>query len=71
MASDVEKFIQSNVYKAMVRLVNKEGWDPEYAASWLGQAVVETGNPTLHNLDVVERGTGAGRGDGILEGNCD
>ena len=62
MASDVDQFIKSNVYKAMVRLVNKEGWDPEYAASWLGQAVVETGNPTLHNLDVVERGSGKGRG---------
>jgi len=62
MSSDVQLFMKSNVYKAMVRLVKKEGWDPEYAASWLGQAVVETGNPTLHDLDVVERGSGKGRG---------
>jgi hypothetical protein len=62
MSSDVRSFSQSNVFKAMCRLVDKEGWDPEYAAAWLGQAVVETGNPTLEDLDVVEYGSGAGRG---------
>lgn len=62
IASNVDEFIKSNIYKAMVRLVDKEGWDPEFAASWLGQAVVETGKPNLDKLDVVEHGTGIGRG---------
>ena len=44
MTSNIEKFATSNVYIAMDRLVEKEGWTPEFAASWLGQAVVETGN---------------------------
>lgn len=60
--TEVQEFMKTNLYKAMVRLVDVEKWDPEYAASWLGQAVVETGNETLKNLDVVEKGSGAGRG---------
>lgn len=62
VASNVNDFMKTNLYKAMVRLVDKEGWDPEFAASWLGQAVVETGKPNLEKLDVVEHGTGIGRG---------
>lgn len=62
VASNVDEFVKTNVYKAMVRLVEKEGWDPEFAASWLGQAIVETGKKNLEKLDVVERGTGEGRG---------
>lgn len=63
LSADVAAFRGTNLYKAMVRLVQKEGWDPAYAAAWLGQAVVETGNQTLANLDVVERGNNsAGRG---------
>ena len=64
MTSDAKAFQKTNVYKAMVRLVTQEGWEPAYAAAWLGQAVVETGNSTLQDLDVVENGgRGAGRGD--------
>ena len=62
VASNVDEFVQTNLYKAMVRLVEKEGWDPEFAASWLGQAVVETGKKNLEQLDVVEQGAGKGRG---------
>ena len=62
ISNNIDTFIKSNVFKAMERLVNKEKWDPEFAASWLGQAVVETGNEDLSNLDVVERGSGKGRG---------
>ena len=62
IATNVDDFIQSNLYKAMVRLVDKEGWDPEFAASWLGQAVVETGKKNLEELDVVEQGARKGRG---------
>ena len=29
VASNVDAFVKSNVYKAMVRLVDKEGWEPE------------------------------------------
>lgn len=60
--SNLKEFMASNLYKAMTRLVEKEKWDPEFAAAWLGQAVVETGNEDLSDLDVVERGSGAGRG---------
>jgi hypothetical protein len=62
VASNVDAFVKTNLYKAMVRLVDKEGWDEEFAASWLGQAVVETGKTNLERLDVVERNGGAGRG---------
>ena len=62
IASNVDEFVKTNLYKAMVRLVEKEGWDAEFAASWLGQAVVETGKKNLEKLDVVEQGSGAGRG---------
>ena len=62
MTDNIDNFYRSNVYIAMERLVEKEGWTEEFAAAWLGQAVVETGNPTLHDLDVVEKGSGAGRG---------
>ena len=61
-SSNLEEFMQGNVYKAMQRLVQKEKWDPEFAAAWLGQAIVETGNEDLSDLDVVERGSGRGRG---------
>ena len=61
-ASNVDAFTKSNLYTAMQRLVETEGWDPEFAASWLGQAVVETGKQNLEELDVVEHGSGAGRG---------
>lgn len=62
VATTVEAFQKTNLYTAMVRLVETEGWDEEYAASWLGQAVVETGKKNLEKLDVVEKGSGAGRG---------
>ncbi len=62
ISTSIDTFIKSNVFKAMERLVNKEKWDPEFAASWLGQAIVETGNEDLSDLDVVEKGTGKGRG---------
>lgn len=35
---------------------------PEQASGLIGSWIVETGNPKLNNLDVVERGAGAGRG---------
>ena len=35
---------------------------PEQASGLIGSWIVETGNPKLQNLDVVERGAGAGRG---------
>lgn len=35
---------------------------PQQAAGLIGSWIVETGNPKLQNLDVVERGAGAGRG---------
>ena len=34
----------------------------EQASGLIGSWIVETGNPKLQNLDVVERGAGAGRG---------
>jgi len=34
----------------------------EQAAAFLGNAIHETGSPDLSNLDVVENGSGAGRG---------
>ena len=43
-------------------LVEKMKWEPRFAAAWLGQAVAETGDPTLSKLDVVERDAGKGRG---------
>lgn len=60
--SNVTTFEKGNIYKAMEYLINKKGWTADFAASWLGQAAVETGNYDLKDLDVVERGTGAGRG---------
>lgn len=62
LSSNVREFKKSNVYKAMVYLINKKGWTAEFAAAWLGQAAVETGNYDLSDLDVVEGGSGAGRG---------
>lgn len=62
LSSDVKAFANSNVYKAMVYLVDKKNWPADFAASWLGQAAVETGNYDLKDLDVVEAGSGAGRG---------
>ena len=62
LSSNVREFEKSNVYKAMVYLVNKKGWTADFAAAWLGQAAVETGNYDLKDLDVVEGGSGAGRG---------
>lgn len=62
IATSVDQFMMTNLYTAMVRLVEREKWDSEFAASWLGQAVVETGKKDLEQLDVVERGSGAGRG---------
>ena len=62
LASNANDFMKTNLYRAMARLVEKEGWDEEFAASWLGQAVVETGKQNLEQLDVVEKGSGAGRG---------
>ena len=35
---------------------------PEQAAGLIGSWIVETGDPTLMNLDVVEHGSGRGRG---------
>ncbi len=61
-SADVDGFMDTNLYAGMVRLVEEEGWDPEFAAAYLGQAVVETGKQELEELDVVERGSGAGRG---------
>ena len=51
-----------NTVKGMHYLVTEKGWEPEFAAAWLGQAVAETGDPGLRNLDVVEEGSGIGRG---------
>ena len=34
----------------------------EQASGLIGSWIVETGNPSLNNLDVVEKGAGAGRG---------
>ena len=48
--------------QAMHYLVEKMKWEPEFASAWLGQAVAETGDPTLSKLDVVERDAGKGRG---------
>ena len=57
-----EAFSKTNLYTAMERLTSKEGWSDEFAAAWLGQAVVETGKTNLEQLDVLERNGGAGRG---------
>jgi hypothetical protein len=35
---------------------------PEEACGFLGYMVIETGEPELENLDVIEAGSGAGRG---------
>ena len=40
----------------------QKGWTQNLSAAWLGQAAVETGNYDLKDLDVVEGGSGAGRG---------
>ena len=48
--------------KAMHYLITKLKWEPEFAAAWLGQAVAETGDPELKDLDVVEKGARKGRG---------
>ena len=53
---------ENNILIAMHYLTTKYGWEPEFAAAWLGQAVVETGDPELKDLDVVEQVGGAGRG---------
>ncbi len=48
--------------QAMHYLIERLKWEPEFAAAWLGQAVAETGDPTLSKLDVVERDARKGRG---------
>ncbi|MBM75637.1 MAG: hypothetical protein CMK59_09565 [Proteobacteria bacterium] len=52
----------NNVLIAMDYLITKMNWEAEFAAAWLGQAVVETGDPDLKDLDVVEHSSGEGRG---------
>ena len=41
---------------------------PEEACGFLGCMVIETGEPELENLDVVEAGSGAGRGGDAVHG---
>ena len=60
--SKTPPLIKDKPTQAMHYLVEKMKWEPEFAAAWLGQAVAETGDPTLSKLDVVERDAGKGRG---------